>query len=69
MLNSKKAAQAVIRHKEHGSMYRLIRTTSRGSGTDLYWVMRGINEDGTEHKGTSMLSVDAWATGDWEVVK
>lgn len=64
-------AAVLLRHKEYGSVYRIIRTTVaylRGDIADLYWIVRGVNSDGTEHKSTSRISVDAWATGDWEVV-
>lgn len=61
-----RATAVVIRNKRYGSTFRLIRTAAQGG--DLYWVMRGINPDGTEHKGVSYLSVDSWGTGDWEVV-
>lgn len=56
-----------IRNKRYGSVYRIIRTKAVGS--DLYWVCRdesGYVRDG--HRGEIVrISVDVWATGDWEV--
>lgn len=56
-----------IRNKVYGSVYRIIRTEAVGA--DLYWVVRGVVSDGTEYRSTSRISVDLWATGEWEVVQ
>lgn len=65
-MTSPKSAPVRIRNKVYGSEFRLIRTASRGS--DLYWVAKLIVHTGEAAQGTSWISVDLWATGEWEVV-
>lgn len=55
--------QVHLRNKVWGSKYRIIRTEAIGS--DLYWVVKWIDDAGNESKSTSRLSVDLWATGEW----
>lgn len=59
--------KVIIRNKIYGSEFRIIRTTARNG--DLYWVSKMIVHTGEEVKGTSLISVDLWATGEWEVVE
>lgn len=61
------ADQPRIKHREHGTVYRLIRTVARNR--DLYWVARGIYPDGSEMNGLIWISVDTWAAGVWEVAE
>jgi len=59
--------QTRIRHTEYGTTYRVIRTEARGS--DLFWVTRDESyyvRDG-RRGAVTRISVDAWATGAWEV--
>lgn len=61
-----KQAPVILRNKIFGSRFRIIRTTSDRAG-DLHWVTKAVYDDGTESKYTAWISVDLWATGDWEV--
>lgn len=58
-----KPKQPVIRNRVYGTEYRIIRTAANSDG-DLVWRIRRIDAD----KSLGWLSVDAWATGNWEVV-
>jgi hypothetical protein len=62
-----KPQQVRIRNKMYDTKFRIIRTEAVGA--DLYWVVKQIIHTGEETSFTSRISVDLWATGEWEVVQ
>lgn len=55
----------IIRHKKFKTTYWVLRTDGRG---DTVYLVLADYDDPNKH-ATAMLTAEAWATGNWEIVK